>query len=286
MRRVVVGIEELPRDEAALDWAAAAAGRSGATLVLVCASDVPESLLDRVGELPSAEAEDLLARATARALGDAPELRVDARVDPRRPAEALLDDLRHDDLLVVSTHRLTDSGRVVARAFAHEMASEAPCPVAVVPGRPAEGAAGVVVGVDGSQDSLAAVEVAADICDWTGEDLHVVHARTDLALSAGWSLPLDVVAGHRDEERVLLGESVAGLAERHPDLVVHQELQHDDPAAALLAAAEHAQLVVLGSRGRHGLARLLLGSTSHAVALHARCPVLVVRTAREASSEG
>ena len=50
------------------------------------------------------------------------------------------------------------------------------------------------------------------------------------------------------------------------------------PARALLHAAQDARLLVVGSRGLHGVARMLLGSVSHTVIIHAPCPVLVVRT--------
>ena len=85
----------------------------------------------------------------------------------------------------------------------------------------------------------------------------------------------------KDEERVVLGESTAGLAEEYPDLEVERTLAEADPSSALLAAAALARLLVVGSHGRGGVARMLLGSVSHAMVLHSPCPVLVVRGNRK-----
>ena len=76
----------------------------------------------------------------------------------------------------------------------------------------------------------------------------------------------------------MLAESVAGLGDRYPDLVVHQQLVQSQPAQALLDAAKGARLLVVGSRGLGGVARMLLGSVSHTLVLHPPCPVLVMRT--------
>ena len=76
----------------------------------------------------------------------------------------------------------------------------------------------------------------------------------------------------------MLAESVAGLRDRYPDLAVNQRLDKDtDPAKALVEAAAGARLLVIGSRGRGGFSRLLLGSTAHAVLHHAKGPVLISR---------
>ena len=69
-----------------------------------------------------------------------------------------------------------------------------------------------------------------------------------------------------------------GLTDKYPDLVVHQELETDtEPAKALVDAAAKARLLVIGSRGRGGFSRLVLGSTAHAVLLNVPCPTIVTR---------
>jgi nucleotide-binding universal stress UspA family protein len=87
-----------------------------------------------------------------------------------------------------------------------------------------------------------------------------------------------------DEERLVLGESLSGLAEAYPDVVVQPELTRGKPAEVLVECSRSAQLVVTGARGRGGFAALLLGSVSHTLMHHADCPVAVVRAARTAAS--
>jgi nucleotide-binding universal stress UspA family protein len=60
--------------------------------------------------------------------------------------------------------------------------------------------------------------------------------------------------------------------------VVHQQLETDtEPAKALVGAAKDARLLVIGSRGRGGFSRMVLGSTAHAVLLNVPCPTIVTR---------
>jgi nucleotide-binding universal stress UspA family protein len=84
-----------------------------------------------------------------------------------------------------------------------------------------------------------------------------------------------------EEERVVLAETVAGLAEEYPDLTVKQVLVTDrEPAKALVDAARGTKLLVLGSRGRGSFRRLLLGSTAHAVLAQLPCPTIITRVRR------
>jgi nucleotide-binding universal stress UspA family protein len=79
-----------------------------------------------------------------------------------------------------------------------------------------------------------------------------------------------------DEEQMVLSETVSGLREDYPDLVVHRILDTKrEPAEALVKAAAGAKLLVVGSRGRGGFKRLLLGSTAHAVLTQLPCPTVI-----------
>lgn len=142
-----------------------------------------------------------------------------------------------------------------------------------------------MVGVDGSEISSAAVDFAYDFADRHGRELVAVHAWTDLPMHAmepvrGWAEDWEDI---RRRGQRLLGESLAGHAERHPGVVVRRTVSLGRPARALLDAADDgAALLVVGSHGRGTLGRLLLGSVSHAMIYHAPCPVAVVRPGRDA----
>jgi nucleotide-binding universal stress UspA family protein len=85
---------------------------------------------------------------------------------------------------------------------------------------------------------------------------------------------LRAVARHELTE--ILAERLAGWAEKYPEVPVQSRVVRGRAARALVEASARAQLVVVGSRGRSGLAGILLGSVSRAVLLHAHCPVAVV----------
>jgi nucleotide-binding universal stress UspA family protein len=137
----------------------------------------------------------------------------------------------------------------------------------------------VVVGVDGSECAREALRVAVDEARYRGARLHVV---------AAWSVPVMMYAGGYvggvdpgTFERAAEIEAANAVEEAHrlaPDLEVVGDVSKAAPAPALIAASEHADLLVVGSRGLGGFERLLLGSVSQHVATHAACPVLVVRS--------
>ncbi|MEU2110896.1 universal stress protein [Streptomyces sp. NPDC019507] len=118
----------------------------------------------------------------------------------------------------------------------------------------------LVVGVDGSEASLEAVDWAADEAARHDVPLLLVHA---------------VAPDH--EAADLIGVAAERARRNAPSARLSSEVLHEDPAAALLGKGRNAFALVLGCRGLGDLAGLLLGSVSLAVSARADCPVVVVR---------
>jgi nucleotide-binding universal stress UspA family protein len=136
----------------------------------------------------------------------------------------------------------------------------------------------VVVGVDGSPQSEVAAQQAAEAAGRRSAPLMLVHGYLH---PFRYGVPFDPYAVRlpppsADAVR-MLDEMAAELRTTRPHLTVATRQSPGGPAAALVDASQHAQLVVVGSRGHGGFAGLLLGSVSAQVAAHAHCPVLVVR---------
>ncbi|MFE9023967.1 universal stress protein [Streptomyces sp. NPDC007808] len=135
----------------------------------------------------------------------------------------------------------------------------------------------LVVGVDGSEPSLRAVDWAADEAALRGVPLRVVYACL-WERYEGAALARDI----GKPSAVPLAQDVVGAAaerarSRHPDLRVSADVVFEEPEYALVREARDASALVVGTRGRSGIAEMLLGSVSLAVAAHADCPVIVLR---------
>lgn len=135
----------------------------------------------------------------------------------------------------------------------------------------------LIVGVDGSDSSLRAV-------DWAVEEA----ARHDLPLRVVYASRWERYEGaglHRGVERrseqiladTIVATAVTRASMRNPDLKITTEVLAEDTVNALLDEAREAAMLVVGSRGRGQLKELLLGSVSLALASRAQCPVIVVR---------
>ncbi|MFF4908061.1 universal stress protein [Streptomyces sp. NPDC001260] len=137
----------------------------------------------------------------------------------------------------------------------------------------------VVAAVDGSDDSLRALDWALDAARERGAPLRVVHVRQ----YAAWAQPDVLVAGPPDPgDDPVLARARNRLENRaHPPGIEYVGLD-GAPGAVLPGLGATARLLVLGSRGRGGFAGLLLGSNGMAAARDAECPVVVVpRPGRE-----
>ncbi|MGQ4379781.1 universal stress protein [Streptomyces sp. SAS_267] len=141
----------------------------------------------------------------------------------------------------------------------------------------------VVVGLDGSPESLAAADWAAREALRTDAHLRVVHAWQwhpyIYAPLAGVAVPAPEDDPQREWAERLPHETAASLASVHPGLSVSAERVAEQPVTVLLAAAEDADLLVLGSRGLSGVAGFLTGSVGQAVVARSRTPIVFVRAA-------
>ncbi|MEC3957886.1 universal stress protein [Nocardia sp. CDC153] len=172
--------------------------------------------------------------------------------------------------------------RAVLGSVSTGLARHAHCPVTVVHGdldierlgvdRP------VIVGVDGTENSLPAVRMAFEEASLRKAPLIAVHSWCD---TSGFDLEVVGWETIRQSEDVLLAEGLAGFGEEFPDVSVERHVTYETPVRALLDYSDRAQLLVVGTHGRGGFAGVVLGSVSTALLHVANCPVLVVRSQEE-----
>lgn len=266
---IVAGVDGSAQAIDAVRWAARAALRHQLPLELVHATAFPDLLVGGVVP-PTGEAKEYLrrhgrhllrsARETAQGVG-APDVR--DRLDPERPAPALLDLARHATAVVVGQGR-GRFGSLLAGSVATALASHAPSPVVVTRGDlwDAPGATGpVVAGIDGGPDSREVAAAAFAEAAAHGATLRVLHAKDD---------------PEAEEPLTPLDEVLHEQTRHHPDVRVEHTVVAARPRHELLDLSTDARLVVVGRRGRGGFPGLLLGSTAHALVHHADCPVLIV----------
>lgn len=133
----------------------------------------------------------------------------------------------------------------------------------------------IVVGVDGSAVSKETLGFALEEARRWGAQLHVVHAFWQYEpIPGSEQIEADRDQQEREEWLASLVRDVVGQV---TDVEITMSAVEDDPAPALLAAAQNADLLVVGSRGHGGFTDLLLGSVSQQCAHHAPCPVVIVR---------
>ncbi|TYB97549.1 universal stress protein [Micromonospora sp. WP24] len=229
------------------------------------------------------EAEQFVSQALAEARKVNPEVPASGVVVDGSATRVLLDESRDGALVVLGHRGLGGFADLLIGSVTVQVSARAECPVLVVRGEPrADGP--VVVGVDGSELSTEAVGFAFEEASHRGTSLVAVHAwMNPVVLFPGDVSPLMVdLSTFAEEEERVLAESVAGHAERYPDVSVRHELVHGSPAQALVEQSRGAQLVVVGAHGRGALGGLLLGSVSHTVLHHAHSPLAIVRHLRTA----
>jgi nucleotide-binding universal stress UspA family protein len=286
MAEIVVGVDGSVHSGAALRWAAREEEMRGDALVAVLVWDLfnqhhADGTRRFDPQYGADQADAALAAAVEAVLGAEDAARVARRLVCDLPAPGLLVAAGPADLLVVGARGHGGFRGLLLGSVSQQCLHHARGPIAVVRGAGPEGGghARVVVGVDGSEPSEAALRWA--VADGAARKavVQVVHA---------WDAPLlyGPVAGASGSDisavesraRRLVDDMVDRLGDAVESVEIETTVVAGGPASSLLDAAEGADLVVVGRRGLGGFGRLLLGSVSEHVARHAACPVVVVPT--------
>ena len=140
----------------------------------------------------------------------------------------------------------------------------------------------IVVGVDGSSNSRAALEWAYDEAAHHGAILTVVNAwhppSLPMAPPYGHLPPEDYESQPRTDALALLEQFTSELVPKSPAVDVRTSVAEGKHAAeVLIERSEEADLLVVGSRGHGGFVGMLLGSVTQHLVAHANCPVVIVR---------
>ncbi|KAA1250292.1 universal stress protein [Mycobacterium simiae] len=283
---ILVGVDGSAQADAAVAWAAREAimRRMRITLMHGVAPVVVGwpvgQLYTEMPEWQRDEAREVIARATkalTQSLGDAepPDVRTELVYSNLVPA--LIDASREAWMTVVGSQGMGALGRMLLGSVSSALLHHAHGPVAVVhsdDGGALDPNAAVLVGVDGSPASEAALALAFDEASRRSVELVAMHAWSDVGVFPILGMDWRDRESHGEE---VLAERLAGWQEQYPDVHVRRSLVCDKPAHRLLEGTQRAQLVVLGSRGRGGFPGMLLGSVSSTVAHSAKIPVIVVR---------
>ncbi|WP_067822185.1 universal stress protein [Nocardia inohanensis] len=288
---VVAGVDGSEISYQAVAWAAAEAVLRHRPLRIVLAYGLPIGRETRTSlgaaEMAAmrAEAERVLTEAArvARHAASEPTLDITTEAIDDLVLPTLIERSKQAALMVVGNRGRGAIRRAVLGSVSTGLSRYAHCPVAVVHGDAEAGAGSkpIVVGVDGSANSLPAVRMAFEEASRREVPLIAVHAWSD---SSGFDLEVVGWNTIRKTEDVLMAEGLAGFGEEFPDVKVERYVVCDTPVRALLEHAAGAQLLVVGTHGRSGFAGLVLGSVSTALLHDAECPVLVVRS-RETAAE-
>jgi nucleotide-binding universal stress UspA family protein len=284
MKAIIVGADGSDHSLRAVEWATEEAARRGLPLRILYAEapwlyDVPvDPRLGAVRKWLLAGGQEVLDQAIATARERDPEVDVQAEAVPGPVARILLEKAQDAAMVVLGGRGAGTLAGLLLGSTALQVVMHAAVPTVVVRDLEPAVRREVAVGVDGSEQAGAAIEFAFEEASLRHARLRVVHVWSHPASYGPGSMqPLvydpQIVA---EEERRVLGESLAVWREKYPDVEVVAEVVHGRPVRILAGASARADLLVVGTRGRGGFAGLLLGSVSHGLLHNAHAPLAVV----------
>jgi nucleotide-binding universal stress UspA family protein len=273
---ILVGIDGSMPSRAAVRWSIQRAGATGEDVVLAHVVDdewgvVSHRLLDEA----RMEADALLTTEAAFARSIDPGASVTTILREGNPMWELITAAEGADLVVVGTHK---TGFVRGRVFGSrslQLAGGSPAPVAIIPESSARMRTGIVVGVNESPASQAAMMFGADEARRLGEELILVGA---------WAGPVETEPNEASRRRTalvksriesVLVEARATITHANDELRIRVREVNRPAAEALVGAAASARLLVIGSSRRQGR-RTTLGPVAHDVLINLAAPTVVV----------
>jgi nucleotide-binding universal stress UspA family protein len=292
--KVLIAIDGSPGSITARDLAASLRWPADTHFTLLAAYGVPidwtggvGSTMDWIGDVEDATRDALADR--LRELAGPLEQRgwtVDRQTARGRPASAIIDAARHlgADLVVTGSRGRGALRSMLLGSVANEVASGAPCPV-LVARRPS--VARLLVATDGSTSARDIPDVLAAMGVFGALPVDVMsvsipdHPGFETVVTL-YTLGNERLAEQRRELRRQSARDAKQMADRLAEIGLRptHHVRAGDPATEIIGLAEEreADLVVTGTRGLSGVARLLLGSVARNVLTHARCSVLIVRS--------
>lgn len=283
---IVVGFDGSTWSDAALEWGIAQASLEGRPLTLLHAIaptmvpnaglyDGSEIAYGRFTDEMQTDERSILDAAVAQAHALDPGLDVHPMLVISDARTAMLDLSESAAMIVVGSRGRGPVASLLLGSVSVTVSKHAACPVIVVrPHDEDHPRHGILVGVDGTKASVAAIEFAYRIASFRVQPLTVLHGY-QIADSVLAPTP-DAPEADISDERALVSESLAGMAEKFPDVAVQVNLARGDGRRELITASADVELLVVGHHQGSHLDNLVQDSVAAVVVEQARCAVVVV----------
>ncbi|GHC89780.1 universal stress protein [Streptomyces flavofungini] len=294
VRPIAVGLDGSHESVSALDWAAREAARRGLPLRLVHAWEGMPNEAEPVSlpelKVPQSRARTVLRTAVDRVRAQYPQVFLTAEPIRRLPVPALVTEAESAELLVLGSQGFGGLGGLLAGSVATAVVGRARTPVVLVragfdavdehvPNGAGQTSAGtpyrpVALALDLAHECDSLLDFAFEAARHRAAPLYAVYA---------WRLPhthadtgeQGPAPGQGDAEWAL-GSVLDPWRDKYPEVTVHAEAEHTRPVHAVLRAAEHAGLLVLGREMRRGTVGAQTGHVTRMAIQHVSCPIAVV----------
>jgi nucleotide-binding universal stress UspA family protein len=287
-RAIVVGIDLSGTSDQALDWAATEAARVGRPLTVLHAYEPAAYPAVRAGVPGGTVVTDLdetlkdiavqtVSHCADRLRQSHPGLEVRTLTALGPAGATLVDASREAELVVVGARGRGALKGLLFGSVSTQVCAHSHTPVIVVREAASRSLtdARVVVGVDGSETSQAALAFAYAQASSRGLGLTIVHTwqLDGDEVSVAWGVDWEELG---EQERSVVAEAVAGFGEQYPDVDVRRHVTQADAVEELRRLSENACLLVVGTHGRGTVSGWFKGSVSQPLLRAAHCPVAVV----------